>query len=57
MIKSIIPIVTKVNPEDENLNIEGIRRDLEEIMNKNLELYLIELQVSNSEGTNDKNEP
>ena len=57
MIKSIIPIVTKVNPEDENLNIEGIRRDLEEIMNKNLDLYLIELQVSNSEGTNDKNEP
>ena len=48
MSNSIIPIVTKVNPEDDHLNIETIRGDLEDIMNENLALYLTELQSSSS---------
>ena len=57
MTKSIIPIVTKVNPEDKHLNIETIRHDLEEVMSKNLELYLSQLQSSNSDGDKTQNNP
>ena len=36
MTNSIIPIVTKVDPEDPYLNIETIRNDLCDIMTENL---------------------
>ena len=56
MTNSIIPIVTKVNPEDDHLNIETIRQDLEEVMSQNLDLYLRELQSLKSEGNVNKSD-
>lgn len=44
MTESMLPILTKVDPTDKELDIEAIKDDLEEIMKTNLKKFLNTLQ-------------
>ena len=43
MVKSIIPVLTKVDPKDENFDMDGVRDDLRKIMDGSLQRFLNEL--------------
>ena len=45
MTESMLPILTKVDPTDEDLDIEAIKDDLEEIMKTNLKKFLNTLKA------------
>lgn len=45
MTESMLPILTKVDPTDDDLDIEAIKDDLEEIMKTNLKKFLNTLQA------------
>lgn len=44
MSKSIIPVLTKVKPEDTEFDIDNLRNELSQIMSNNLDKYLKELK-------------
>ena len=43
---SIIPVLTKVKPDDPEFDFEVFQSDMTEIMENNLDLYLKEMQNS-----------
>ena len=47
MSNSILPILTKTDPTDSDLDIELYKIELQEIMTENLKKYLRELQYGN----------